>query len=584
MLDDNHLQEVVDGIDAAVYAIDLNGWVTFVNRRAVDLFGYPEQRWLSQPGFCQTIAHKEDRPLVWAHFHSCASERAAKQLEYRIVAADGRVSWVRETLAPMRNGSGAVDSLLGVIWKIDHSTKVQRELDSMRRRLADELMDLSHLHELSQRLWATPQMEPLLEEILLATVSIQGADMGMVRLHDPVRGDLRIVASLGFPPLYLERYGRVPVGDVACGLAITQGRPLIIEDVETEFLPAAYREPARLAGYRAKYSTLLTTRSGEMLGTIATCFRKQHRPVDREIRLSELFARQAADFVENARLREALADAGRRKDEALAAMAHELRNPLNVIMNVGQILRNDAGQGSRTAELADLIVRQSALMGRLAKELIEVSDASPAQSSLRREELELRAVLCKAAESVTFIAKDRQHDLNVVPPPDPVFVDADPLRLEQILVNLLINACQYTEPGGRITLDAWQEGATAVIRVRDTGIGIPPELLPRIFEPFVRAADSKRRAATGLGLGLALVKRFAERHGGSVTAASEGHGKGSEFVVRLPGACQRPDPPALGRDRTLPFPTQDTLSTKLRRDPRSSAPPPRSSLTNQKRG
>src|SRR5206468_2972531 len=135
------------------------------------------------------------------------------------------------------------------------------------------------------------------------------------------------LVSVGLPDAFLERYGRVRVGDLACGLAIARGGPVIIEDVDAEPHYAPFLESAHIGGYRSDYSTLLVSRSGETLGTIATFFREPHRPSERQIRLVELFARQAADFVENARLQRELREADRRKDEALAVLAHELRNP-----------------------------------------------------------------------------------------------------------------------------------------------------------------------------------------------------------------------------------------------------------------
>jgi signal transduction histidine kinase len=134
------------------------------------------------------------------------------------------------------------------------------------------------------------------------------------------------------------------------------------------------------------------------------------------------------------------------------------------------------------------------------------------------------------------IVRDRGHQISIVPTPETITVAADPVRLEQILVNLLINAAHYTEPGGAITLDAWQDGPFSAVRVRDTGVGIAPEMLPLIFEPFVRAVPRSQSTVGGLGLGLALVKIFVERQGGNVTARSDGPGQGSEFIVRLPRA------------------------------------------------
>jgi signal transduction histidine kinase len=285
-------------------------------------------------------------------------------------------------------------------------------------------------------------------------------------------------------------------------------------------------------------STVVTTRRGELLGTTATCFRSPYRPEDRDIRLIELATHQAADFIENSLRAESLREADRRKEEALAALAHEIRNPLSVIMNAGQALQLKVADDSRSAELCELVVRHARQMVRLAGELIESSRAGATAARMEVERVDVHQAIVKAIEAVTQTIEDRRHELRLVAPSEPLAVAADPFRLEQILVNLLLNAAQYTAPGGRITLEAWGEGHLAAIRVRDTGLGISAELLPRIFDPFVRGASEPfgNGPPYNLGLGLALVKFFAERHGGNVTAASEGTGRGSAFTLRLPKA------------------------------------------------
>lgn len=527
------LRGLVDGIDAVVYEVDLNGWCRFVNRRAVELFGYPQERWLSQPHFSHAIALSADRPLVMAHFCDCAGFGTRHQFEYRAVAADGRVVWISETLTAARTAAGEVGLLRGVMRRIGRPRKARRRLLLARRKLGEQLADMTLLHEISQRLWATPDLEPLLEEIVEALVSIHGAEMGIARVYDPVRRDLRVVASVGLPQEYLGRYGCIPLGDLACGLAIERGSPVIIEDVDAEASSFPYQGPARIGGYRAKYSTLMVSRSGELLGTLATCFREPHQPTKREIRLVELFACQAADFVENAQLKLALGQADERKNRALAALAHELRNPFSAIMSTAQVLRLEASAGSRSADACELIMRQARLMARLADDLIETSRVGTGDAALQLQSVDANVAMAKATAAVNARIQERRHQLVLVPPAHPIRVEADPIRLEQILVNLLINASHYTESGGRITLDAWEEAERVAIRVRDSGEGIAPEMLSRIIEPFVRATNGSRPWLSGLGLGLALVKVFVQRQGGDVTALSDGIGKGSEFVVRL---------------------------------------------------
>ena len=532
--DAGRLRDLVDAIDAVIYEADLAGWVKFVNRRAVDLLGYPQERWLSQPSFWQAITYCEDRPKVIDHFALCARDGQRRELEYRLVAADGQVVWVRESLAASLEGPADDHLLRAVMWKIDRPRKADDQLLIARRQLAEQLADMTHLHDLSQLLWATPELEPLLQEILAAVVAIQGADMGMVRIYDPARRTMEIAAHIGLPKQYIERYGLAPPGDVACGLAMERGRPLIIDDVDAEESGSPYREPARIGGYRAKYSTLLTSRSGELIGAIATCFRESRRPTPREICMVELFARQAADFIENARLKSALKEADRQKDNALATLAHEIRNPLSVITNAAFILQTALQDNPKAVEFCTVISQQASFMSHLAADLIETSRIARGEAQLQPEVVDVRTCMENASAAVRALVEERSQRLALFPPPEPITLAADPIRLQQILVNLLINAARYTGAGGLIILKATREGDAVVFRVQDTGVGIQPEMLSRIFEPFVRGDGDAESRGDGLGLGLTLVKRLVERHRGTVSATSAGPGKGSEFAVRLP--------------------------------------------------
>jgi PAS domain S-box-containing protein len=244
----------------------------------------------------------------------------------------------------------------------------------------------------------------------------------------------------------------------------------------------------------------------------------------------------ARDVTARKKAEEALKEADRRKDEFLAMLAHELRNPLAPIRNAVQILR---AKGPPVPELQwarDVIDRQALQLTRLVDDLLDVSRITKGKIALRKERVELAAVVGSAVEGSRPLVEKWGHELTVTLPPEPVHLEADPTRLAQILLNLLNNAAKYTEQGGRIWLTAEREGEAVVIRVKDTGVGIPAEMLPRVFELFTQAERSLERAQGGLGIGLTLVQRLVQMHGGSVEARSEGPGKGSEFVVRLPAA------------------------------------------------
>jgi PAS domain S-box-containing protein len=253
------------------------------------------------------------------------------------------------------------------------------------------------------------------------------------------------------------------------------------------------------------------------------------------------FGKVFQDVTDRKRAEEALREADRRKDEFIALLAHELRNPLAPIRNGLQVLRlsDDPGVRERSQEVMD---RQLSHMVRLIDDLLDVSRISQNKMDLRRSRVLLAEAVGGAVETARPLIDAAGHELTVSLPPDPVYLDADPTRLTQVFANLLTNSAKYTERGGRIWLTAAPAGGEVVISVRDTGIGIPAASLPTIFDLFSQVDRSIERATGGLGIGLALVKGLVEMHGGSVAVSSGGPGRGTEFTVRLPVLATDPQP------------------------------------------
>jgi CheY-like chemotaxis protein/two-component sensor histidine kinase len=216
-------------------------------------------------------------------------------------------------------------------------------------------------------------------------------------------------------------------------------------------------------------------------------------------------------------------------------LAHELRNPLAPIVHAGSLLRRAQGQDPKVIERsAEIIVRQSAHMTRLIEDLLDVARITRGKVTLQRRRVALQVVAESAAETARPAMEARRHEFHVSLPHEAVDVDGDPARLAQIISNLLQNSARYTDPGGRVELTVERAPDAAVLSVRDTGIGIPPELLPSIFELFSQAERDLDRASGGLGIGLTVARSLVEMHGGTIEARSEGSGQGSEFIVRLP--------------------------------------------------
>ena len=274
-------------------------------------------------------------------------------------------------------------------------------------------------------------------------------------------------------------------------------------------------------------------------------------PLGSEPEGRRLLVSNAIDVTERKRLEEELrevaadlADANRRKDEFLATLAHELRNPLAPIRNSLQIMRLAGADATMVEQARQMAERQVQQMVRLVDDLLDVSRITLNKLELRKRRVNLAAVVQSAVETNQVAIEMAGHELTVSLPPGELWLDADPTRLAQVLANLLNNAAKYTGGRGHIwlTVDVEDSGngrQEVVIRVRDTGIGIPAAMLPRIFDMFVQVDGSMERAQGGLGIGLTLVKRLVEMHGGTVHAASAGTDQGSEFVVRLPLAADQ---------------------------------------------
>ena len=260
------------------------------------------------------------------------------------------------------------------------------------------------------------------------------------------------------------------------------------------------------------------------------------------------------DITERKASEEALAAAHHRKDEFLAILSHELRNPLAPIANMVAVMKRARNDPEATESARQTIERQLVSLVRLVDDLMDVSRITRNTLELRREPVDLGSLIHQAVETSRPHAANLGHDLRVTLPAVPVHVNADPVRLAQVFSNLLNNACKYTDPHGSITISAERDVDTAVVRVRDSGIGIPGDQLDLIFEMFTQVDPRHERTQAGLGIGLTLVRQLVAMHGGTVRAARGGAGKGSEFVVRLPAlgvppaAATTPVPPRVGRD------------------------------------
>ena len=395
-------------------------------------------------------------------------------------------------------------------------------------------------------------VETCLKDILNVSIEITGADKGNIQLVENETGGLRLAAQSGFEEPFLEFFGEVIDNSTTCGVAMASGQRVVVEDInESEiYTGKPSLDVLRNANVRSVQSLPLLSSSSKLLGVISTHFAEPHRPSEQELRLMDLLARQTADYLERIRvekereqllsreheLRQTAEEANRLKDEFLAIMSHELRNPLNVILGYAELLlrMDEITESPHLHRMADAVKRNAVAQSKLIRDLLDLSRLRSGKLELNRETVSPVRSIENAIETVRIDAEGKGIDIEVIASADVMFVQADPVRLEQIIWNLLNNSVKFTPRGGRITVRLEEDVDEIVLTVSDNGQGIPSSFLPHIFEIFRQADAGTNRSQTGMGIGLAVVQQLVELHGGSVSAHSAGAGKGATFTIRLP--------------------------------------------------
>ena len=351
------------------------------------------------------------------------------------------------------------------------------------------------------------------------------------------RAQLRLLAFRGFKPEAAAFWDYVSAtGKSTCAMCLNTRERVFVSDVErSEILAASEDQSMYLAaGIRSVQTTPLISGRGRLVGMLSTHWATRHEPMDRELRNLDILARLTADLIEQRLAEQELREADRRKDEFLATLAHELRNPLAPVRTGIHLLRVGPADPALHRRITDTMERQITHIVRLVDDLLELSRVSLGRIELQKQVVTLTSLVRRGVETMGPVIEAAGHRLAINLPAEPVWLDVDPVRLSQVIGNLLNNAAKYTESRGAITLEGAVSGDCVSVSVRDTGAGIPAEMLPRVFDLFTQVDRTLGHAQGGLGIGLALVKHLVEMHGGGVEAHSDGPGRGSEFVIRLP--------------------------------------------------
>lgn len=534
------LAAIIESSDDAIISKSLSGIIQSWNTGAVRMFGYSAEEAVGQP--ITLIIPPELHAQEQRIFDQIRRGERVEHYDTVRLARDGRRVPISLAISPIHNAAGDIVGVSKIARDISERIQAERALRASEQRLWTEAHALERMSEWSTRLWHSQTLGEGLQIILAANVGLLSADSGYVQLCDQSGKALQIAAQRGLEPELIEQLASADADDAsACGRAIRQRKRITVEDIEADAELGPHREVLRRARCRALVCAPLLASGDHLLGVISAQFREAHRPTEAELRRQDLFLRQACDFIQRCRMEqelraseEALREADRHKDEFLALLAHELRNPLAPICNAAEVLRRQVSAVPEAQAGVDVIKRQATQLTRLVDDLLDVARVTRGRIDLQRSTLEIDHVVSQALESVESLLREKQHHISVSSSDGPLYVQGDFARLVQCVSNLLTNAVKYTDPGGEIRVQTRAEGGSVCIGVSDNGAGIAPELLPKIFDLFVQGQRTLDRAQGGLGIGLPVVRKLIEMHGGSVRARSAGVGKGAAFELRLP--------------------------------------------------
>jgi PAS domain S-box-containing protein len=536
------LAAVVDSSHDAIVSKTLEGRIQTWNAAAERLFGYQAAEVIGKS--ITIIIPPELQAEEQQILQRLSRGERIDHFETIRLTKDGRRVPVSLTVSPVRNAEGTIVGASKIARDISERRQAERLLRHTQAQLEAYANGLARLNECTARLWNCHALQDGLEEILSAVVGLLGADIGTVLLLDETGRELQIAAQHGFAADFLQFCREAVVADGSASIrALRSATRIIIEDIEADPAYEPLLPVARASGIRGVVSAPLIGPDGDTIGVLSMHFAAAHAPNEQELRLLDMFVRQGCDFIRRCKIEQALRlreeslrENDRRKDEFLALLAHELRNPLAPVRYALAIVKRPGVSGEQRAQANEIIERQVVQMSRLLDDLLDVSRITRGAIELRKTRTDLKLIIDAAIDAARPIIDSRQHRLTIDLPQQALWLDADPVRLTQVFSNILINAAKYTDVKGTIHLKAVRESNEAVVSVRDNGMGIAPDMMPRLFTLFTQAHSALDRAQDGLGVGLALVRALLTLHGGRIEAHSDGPRQGSEFIVRLPCA------------------------------------------------
>lgn len=575
--DDRLFRAMIDALPVAIYTTDEQGRLLYFNPAAVDFSGRVPQ--LGDDQWCVTfkLYHADGTPMRHAECPMAVSLREGRPIrgvEAIAERPDGTRVWFMPYPTPLHDRDGVLIGGINMLVDITERKRAEEERAALLLRERQARAEAETLNDVARALSGELDLRTLLQTATDAATRLTGATFGafFYNVTDEQGKAYGLYTLSGAPREAFEEFG--PPRNTAVFAPTFRGEgPVRIADVRKD---ARYGRSAPHHGMPPGHLPVCSylavpviSRSADVLGGLFFGHPEPAVFTERSERTAMAIAAHAAIAIDNARLFEEtqveiahrknaelkLQEANRRKDEFLAMLAHELRNPLAPIRNGVQILRLASGDEAVIRSTSNMMERQVEHMVRLVEDLLDVSRISRGAISVRKDHVDLVRVVRDAIDAGQAWCEAKGHALSVELPEHAIHVDGDAVRLAQIVGNLLNNACKYTESGGHIRIAVEQSESAVLVRVRDNGVGLAPDHIARIFDMFMQVDTSFERSVGGLGLGLTLAKSFVEMHGGAIEARSAGIGSGSEFIVRLPTLVEALEPPleALAEDAlTLP--------------------------------
>jgi PAS domain S-box-containing protein len=523
---------------AMLWVTEPDGSCSFLSQGWYEFTGQGEDEGLGLGWL--NAAHPDDREAAGKEFLSANERNEAFSIEYRLRRADGVYRWIIDAGRPRFSPSG---QFLGYAGNLLDITERKQSEEQMAALLATEKRRATLLAQVAN---ASRSINVMLSMESIARTLTEEARF-MLEAHQAVtsltvsENCAQGITAVSLSDKYAayRAYSEKPDGSGIYNEVCRTNRPMRMTQQELEAHPA-WRGFGKHANdhppMRGWLAVPLIGHGGKNLGLVQLSDKAEGEFTEEDEAILVQLAAIASVGIENASLYEQVREQDQRKDEFLATLAHELRNPLAPI-RTGLAVLKLASSIDATARTREIMERQVEHMVRLIDDLLDVSRITRGKVQLKKELVDVRAVLDAALELSRPLIEESRHELFVSTPKETLLLDADPVRMAQVVNNLLTNAAKYTPEGGRVELSAERDGSEVIIRVQDNGVGIMPESLTKVFELFNQVGKTVDRSRGGMGIGLALVKRLVEMHNGHVTAESEGLGKGSTFIVRLPLAA-----------------------------------------------